>query len=98
MRKPITFIVALVVLFASLRTGTCQAAKTRVEMEVVMDANMASATAGQRWAKVLSDAGIANVRFRGLQNGDQVNVTTQGTGDSAVVHITSQLKPSGAIL
>lgn len=98
MHKPITFLVTVALLFTSLCAETCQAAKARVEMDVVMDSNMASASAGQKWAKVLNDAGIANVRFRSLQNGDQVKVTTQGAGDAAVVHITAQLKQNGTIL
>jgi hypothetical protein len=74
-----------------------QAAQPRVEMDVVMDASMSSNMAAQKWVKAISDAGIANVRFRNLQNGDQVGMTSDGAGDMATIHVTAQLKSNGTV-
>ncbi|HEY2761886.1 MAG TPA: hypothetical protein VGI75_14115 [Pirellulales bacterium] len=73
------------------------AAQPHVEMDVVMDASMSSNMAAQKWVKAISDAGIANVRFRNLQNGDQVGINSDGAGDAATICITAQLKSNGTI-
>jgi len=84
-------------LCASLSATTALAAKPRVEIEIAMDPGVGGTAAAQKWVKVLSDAGIADARFRSAQDGDRIAVESKGSGASAVVKVTAQLTSRGAL-
>ncbi|HZZ27508.1 MAG TPA: hypothetical protein VFE46_05820 [Pirellulales bacterium] len=73
-------------------------AKPHVEMEVIFEPGLAGNTMAQKWTKVLGDLGLGSVRFRALENGDQMGIATQGTGDTAVYEVTAQLNSHGALI
>jgi hypothetical protein len=97
LRKAIVSFLALtsLVLVDDLPTA---AAKPRVDMEVIFEPGLAGNTAAQKWTKALADLGLSGVRFRALENGDQMGVATQGTGDSAVYQVTAQLNSRGTLI
>ncbi len=51
----------------------------------------------QKWTKVLSDLGLAGVRFRPMQNGDQIAVKSEGNEDGAIYFVTARLNNRGAL-
>jgi len=83
-------------LFVSLG-ATALAAKPRVEVEIAMEPGVSGNAAAQKWVKVLNDAGIGDVHFRGSQDGDRVTVESKGSGASAIVKVTAQLDSRGAL-
>src|ERR1700733_4653665 len=67
------------------------AAKALVQLEVVFEPGLAANAAAQKWTKVFGDLGLAGVRFRTLQNGDQIGIKSEGIGDSAIYQVTALL-------
>jgi hypothetical protein len=74
------------------------AAGPLVEMEVVFAPGLDANLAAQKWTKALGDLGLASVRFRPLQNGDQTGIRTEGSGDTAVYQITALMNNHGALI
>jgi hypothetical protein len=89
--RPSTF---LCILFFA---AAAAAAKPRVEVEIAMEPGMSGNAAAQKWVKVLNDAGIADVHFRGSQDGDRVAVESKGSGASAVVKVAARITSRGAL-
>jgi hypothetical protein len=74
------------------------AAKPLVELEIVFEPSLSANATAQKWTSVLGDLGLASVRFRPLQNGDQVAIKSAGTGDSAVHHVTALMNNRGVLV
>jgi hypothetical protein len=73
-------------------------AKPLVEMDVVFEPGLSANVSAQKWAKSFGDLGLAGVHFRPVQDGDQVTIKTEGTGDTAVYQITVLLNNRGALV
>jgi hypothetical protein len=99
-RSTIFFLVALCfsilpnALMAQKATGT----KAAIEIEVIFEPGVSANASAQKWAKQLGDLGFGNVRFRQIQNGDQMGVQTQGRGASASYLVTAQLNSRGTLV
>ena len=72
--------------------------KASVEIEVIFDPGVSSNAAAQKWAKQLGDLGFSSVRFRQMQNGDQMGVQSQGSGASTSYIVTAQLNSRGMLI
>src|SRR4029079_5605341 len=72
--------------------------KSAIEIEVIFDPGVSANAAAQKWAKQLGDLGFGSVRFRQIQNGDQMGVQTQGSGASATYQVTAQLNSRGTLV
>jgi hypothetical protein len=95
MQRFIRFSTLLILVFA---LGLNARAAPRVEMEVVMENGLQANAGAQKWMKILEDAGIPNVRFRGATPSDKVSARIEGTGDKAVVHVVAQLSAKGQLV
>ncbi len=72
--------------------------KAAIEIEVIFEPGVSANAAAQKWAKQLGDLGFGSVRFRQIQNGDQMGVQTQGRGVSATYQVTAQLNSRGTLV
>jgi hypothetical protein len=94
-------LIPAVVLAALLTTPVFALAQpkspSRVQMEVIFEPSLTANALAQKWTKVLSDLGLAAVRFRPMLNGDQVAVKSEGSGDGAVYFVTAMLNNRGAL-
>ena len=70
-------------------------APPRVEIEVLTKPGLNSATASQKWIKLLTDAGFSDVQFRPEQTGDRIDV--QG-GAAGTIHVTAELDDRGSLV
>jgi hypothetical protein len=97
MLRPLTAACAISLLL-TLSTASAQPARSRVQLEVVFEPGLAANAAAQKWTKVFGDLGLAGVRFRSLQNGDQMGIKSEGTGDAAIYQVTALLNNRGALV
>jgi hypothetical protein len=97
MLRPLTAACAISSLLP-LFTASAQSARSRVQLEVVFEPGLATNAAAQKWTKVFGDLGLPGVRFRALQNGDQMGIKPQGTGDAAIYQVTALLNNRGALV
>ncbi len=97
MWRPVSIFAATLFLIAAAMAGPAWAAKPLVQMEVVFEPGLAANAAAQKWTKVLGDLGLASVRFRPMQNGDQIAVKSEGSGDGALYLVTAMLNNRGAL-
>ena len=81
-------------LMAQRATGS----KAAIEIEVIFEPGVSANAAAQKWAKQLGDLGFGSVRFRQIQNGDQMGVQRQGSGASASYQVTAQLNSRGTLV
>ncbi|HTQ39816.1 MAG TPA: hypothetical protein VMJ32_12375 [Pirellulales bacterium] len=98
MPRTTTALCATAVLITWLGTPPALAAKPQVEMDVIFEPGLSGNLAAQKWTKALGDLGLAGVRFRALENGDQIGIAAQGTGDAAMYQVTAQLNSRGALV
>jgi hypothetical protein len=92
-----------VAMLCCLLTDSAVAQKTSgpkplVEIEVVFEPGVSANAAAQKWAKQLGDLGFSSVRFRQMQNGDQMGVQSQGSGASTSYVVTAQLTSRGMLI
>src|SRR5579871_4400970 len=90
LRSAATFIACLI-------CGTVCAAGPHVEMDVIFEPGLAANAAGQKWTKALGDIGLSGVRFRPMQDGDQVSIKVSGSGNTGVVQVTAVLNGHGVL-
>jgi hypothetical protein len=69
-----------------------------LEIEVIFDPGVSANVVAQKWAKQLGDLGFGSVRFRQMQNGDQMGVRTQGAGPSESYEVTVKLNSRGMLV
>jgi hypothetical protein len=98
MQRTVIALCAVAVLIVSVGSSSALAAKPQIEMDVIFEPGLSANAAAQKWTKVLGDLGLGGVRFRAMQNGDQMGIATEGTGDTAVYQVTAQLNSHGALV
>lgn len=89
-------VASLFLLDLLLAVSLANAAGT-VQVELVGD-SQESAMAFQDWARVLGNAGVANVRLRTVQDADQPGIETQGTPESPIYVVTGIVRSREELL
>ncbi len=97
MRWLIPFGVLAALLSSPVVAVAQQKSPSRGQMEVIFEPSLTANALAQKWTKILSDLGLAGVRFRPMQNGDQVAVKSEGSGDGAIYFVTAMLNNRGAL-
>jgi hypothetical protein len=97
MRWPITVVLATIFLVSAF-PAAAQPARSRMQMEIIFEPSLTANAAAQKWTKALGDLGVAGIRFRPMQNGDQITIKSEGSGDTAIYQVTALLNNRGALV
>jgi len=91
--------ILLAPIVASLLAAMAQPATAagRVQLELVGD-GQGAALVFQQWMRVLSKAGVKNVRFRSSRATDKVGIQTHGTDDNPLYVVTGIVRGSDELL
>lgn len=73
-------------------------AKPRVEVEVIAQPGLSTASAAQKWTKLLGELGVGSVRVRGGQADERIGVQVEGKGDSALIRVTAAMNDRGTLM
>lgn len=93
-RGTIVVIIALV----AVNSAGIASAKPRVEIEVLAQPGLSTASAAQKWTKLFGDLGVGSVRVRGAQADERIGVQVDGKGDTAVVRVTAAMNDRGVLV
>jgi len=80
-----------------LATAGSGHAAGRVELELATEPRV-PITAQQDWLRRLSQAGVKNLRIRGMRGADQPRIVVGGTGDSPIYSVTGIVTSGGEVL
>jgi hypothetical protein len=95
MKRTAFLLPALLFILAS--GGALSASAAQVELEIYTE-DRASPAAAQDWLRVLSEAGIGNLRIRGSRVGDRPGIETQGAGATAIHVVTGAITSGGELI